>query len=320
MPQRHAAQFGATGLMETGGYRELARSAADWRRRGRSLFRPFWFSARLTGRNDGDGVREFHKTGFPGRSRVNAPPWKGAEDRSEIYPDDAIRAWSRIIARACLCSGLSSADADDLAQDLWEWLIRTGVPMTVIATPWLEGAVYNYIRRFRRRSSWRHRREGQPLETGPEPQSLPLLPVLESNDLLDRIAAILPKRERSLLDLVRRGYSIAEAGRILGIPRGSCAYHRGRLVAYARRAMKRRSSPPPGGTEPHATIRYPSGRASTNPPSVSGTRTSFRQQLSPEDYRGRLSAGPMRVVDPPGREPASPRGHMVLRNRTIRPR
>ena len=118
-----------------------------------------------------------------------------------------------------------------------------GIPMTVISTPWLKGAVHNYIRRFRRRSSWRSRREGRTLETRSEPPSLPLLPVLESNDLLNRVAAALPKRERSLLDLVRRGYSIAEAGRALGIPKGSCAYHHGRLVAYARRAMKRRSRP-----------------------------------------------------------------------------
>ena len=178
---------------------------------------------------------------------MDAPLWKGTEDRAEIYPDDSILASYRIIARACRCSGLSAADADDLAQDLWEWLIRNGIPMTGIATPWLKGAIHNYIQRFRRRSSCRYRREGRPLETGSEPQSLPLLPVLESNDLLDWIAAALPKRERSLLDLVRRGYSIAEAGRALGIPRGSCAYHHGRLVAYARRAMKRKSSSSAGG-------------------------------------------------------------------------
>jgi DNA-directed RNA polymerase specialized sigma24 family protein len=74
----------------------------------------------------------------------------------------------------------------------------------------------------------------------PEPHASSSLPVLESHELLDHVAAVLPKRERNLLALIRRGYSIAEAARMLGIPRGSRAYYHGRLIAHARREMKRR--------------------------------------------------------------------------------
>src|SRR5262245_25767865 len=176
---------------------------------------------------------------------MRSPPETTRNENSEYYPDDSIRASYQLIVKACSCAGLAPADADDLAQDLWEWLIRTGVPMAVIATPWLQGAVHNYILRFRRRSYWRDSREGRSLEATPEPQSLPPLPVLESNELLDHVAAVLPKTERSLLALIRRGYSTAEAARMLGIPRGSRTYHQGRLIAYARREMKRRSILPP---------------------------------------------------------------------------
>jgi len=137
---------------------------------------------------------------------------------------------------------LAPGDADDLAQDLWEWLIRTGVPMAVIASPWLKGVIHNYILRFRRRSYWRHAHEGRPLEETPEPQSSQ---PLESEELLDRVAAALPKRERKLLALIRRGYSMVEAVKLLGIPPGSRAYHQSQLIAYARRAMKRRNVLPP---------------------------------------------------------------------------
>lgn len=182
---------------------------------------------------------------------MHAPPRKA----TETYPDDSIRAAYRTITRVCLCSGLSPADAEDLAQDLWEWLIRAGVPMTVIATPWLNEAVRNYILRFRRRSSLRHAREGRLPEAGPEPQSSPLLAALESNDVLDQIATALPRCERNLFDLVRRGYSIAEAARVLGIPRGSCAYYRERLISYARRATRCKSTLPPPVTGSPPAIR-----------------------------------------------------------------
>src|SRR5262245_41107650 len=156
---------------------------------------------------------------------MRSPPEITRNENSEYYPDDSIRASYRLIVKTCASAGLAPADADDLAQDLWEWLIRSGVPMAVIATPWLLRTVHNYILRFRRRSYWRDNREGRSLETTPEPQSLPPLPILESNEVLDHVAAVLPKTERSLLALVRRGYSIAEAARILGIPRGSRAYY-----------------------------------------------------------------------------------------------
>jgi DNA-directed RNA polymerase specialized sigma24 family protein len=118
-------------------------------------------------------------------------------------------------------------------------MIRVGVPIAVIATPWLKAVVHNFILRFRRRDFSHRVREGQSLETVPEPAASQPEGLLESNELLDRVAELLPKRERSLLALIRKGYSLPEASRLLGIPAGSRDYYKGRLIAYARRALKR---------------------------------------------------------------------------------
>jgi hypothetical protein len=56
------------------------------------------------------------------------------------------------------------------------------------------------------------------------------------------LALLLPRRERNLLALIRRRYSLPEASRQLGIPPGSQAHYQSRLVAYARRALKRPTS------------------------------------------------------------------------------
>ena len=170
---------------------------------------------------------------------MDAPLWKSRGHGPEIYPDETIRGSYVQIARACVCAGLSPADAEDLAQDIWAWMIRVGVPIAVIATPWLKAVVHNYILRFRRRDYSHRVREGQSLETVPEPAARQPEGILESNELLDRVAALLPKRERSLLALIRRGYSLPEASRILGIPPGSRDYYQGRLIAYGRRVLKR---------------------------------------------------------------------------------
>jgi DNA-directed RNA polymerase specialized sigma24 family protein len=170
---------------------------------------------------------------------MDAPPWKSRGHRPEIYPDETIRGSYVQITRACVCAGLSPADAEDLAQDIWTWMIRVGVPIAVIATPWLKAVVHNYILRFRRRDYSHRVREGRPLETVPEPAAWQPEGLLESNELLDRVAPLLPKRERSLLALIRRGYSLPEASRILGIPPGSRDYYQGRLVAYGQRVLKR---------------------------------------------------------------------------------
>jgi len=125
---------------------------------------------------------------------MDASPWKSSGHRPEVYSDETIRVSYLQIAKACVCAGLSPADADDLAQDVWMWMLRVGVPIALIATPWLKAVVHNYVLRFRRRDYSHRVREGRPLETVPEPAAWQPEGHLESNELLDRVAMLLPER------------------------------------------------------------------------------------------------------------------------------
>ncbi|HYB53850.1 MAG TPA: hypothetical protein VEG84_08280, partial [Thermoanaerobaculia bacterium] len=93
---------------------------------------------------------------------MRTPLSTGDKERPTAYPERTIDASYRLIARECLWAGLSQADSDDLAQDLWEWLIRSGVPASSVATPWMMGVVRNYIRRYRRRTRCQEVRESCP--------------------------------------------------------------------------------------------------------------------------------------------------------------
>jgi DNA-directed RNA polymerase specialized sigma24 family protein len=151
-------------------------------------------------------------------------------------------AYSRIL-KSCLSAGLAPSEADDIAQDIWLWLLREGSLARAASMPWLSAVARNFILRYRRRKYRRSAREGYPLDGSPEPLTREVWPELEAEDLFDRVAASLSETERRMLALIRKGHSLAEAARLLGIPRGSRAYHQGRLVACARRELARQRPP-----------------------------------------------------------------------------
>ena len=150
--------------------------------------------------------------------------------------DSVIRTSYSLIQKCCLGAGLAASEADDIAQDIWLWLVREGRLTTEISMPWLVVVARNFILRHRRRQCRRRTLEGS-LESCPEPCALEALPNLEAGDLLDRVAAVVAGPERKMLALIRSGYSIAESARLLSIPRGSRAYYPDRLVACGRREI-----------------------------------------------------------------------------------
>lgn len=160
-----------------------------------------------------------------------------AEIQAGRESDGWIReSYSRILA-CCVCSGLAPSEADDIAQDIWLWLLRQPKPVPMASKPWLGAVARNYILRYRRRKYRQDWREGRPLDDAPEPRAPEALPQVETCELLDRVAAAAPDLEQKILALIRGGYSLAESARLLGIPRGSRAYHHGRLIAFARKEL-----------------------------------------------------------------------------------
>jgi DNA-directed RNA polymerase specialized sigma24 family protein len=160
-------------------------------------------------------------------SRVDATP----------YSDGAVATIYARILHSCLAAGLGLSDSEDVAQDVWIWLLRTGSPVLALTAPWLGAVVHYYVLRYRRRTATRRRREGVGLEAIAEPGAPSEESDVETREALDRIAAALPETERRLFHLIRQGHTLARAAAILGIPRGSCAYHGGRLVRLARGCM-----------------------------------------------------------------------------------
>jgi DNA-directed RNA polymerase specialized sigma24 family protein len=163
------------------------------------------------------------------------------------YPGEGILQIYAQVVRLCVLAGLSLPEAQDLAQDIWVWLLRNGSPVLALTAPWLASVVHNFVMRYRRRKNRRGFREGLALDRVPEPQTSEHSRRIESNELLDRVAAVLPETERRLLALVRGGYTLAEAARLLKIPRGSRSYFGGRLIDCARREMQRRGLIAPKG-------------------------------------------------------------------------
>ncbi len=174
-------------------------------------------------------------------------PRRQGGDRSGCEPETWISESYSTILTSCVCAGLRRSEADDVAQDIWLWLLRQGTPALILSMPWLSAVARNFILRYRRRSFRQKAREGRSLDAVPEPRTAEPLRELESSELLDRVAAAVPEIEQRLLALIRRGHSLAEASRLLGIPRGSRAYYHQRLITCGRRELRARTARPAGG-------------------------------------------------------------------------
>jgi DNA-directed RNA polymerase specialized sigma24 family protein len=166
------------------------------------------------------------------------PRTSGPTAARPLYSEEAALDIYATILRVCLKAGLSRAESEDIAQDIWTWLLTSGAPTLALTAPWLSAVAQNYVLRYRRRAGRLRIREGVAIEAIPEPGCPAEMSRVEGREVLDRTAAVLPPTERRLLELVRGGHSFAQAAEMLGIPRGSRAYHRARLVRVARAAIR----------------------------------------------------------------------------------
>src|SRR5438445_5890904 len=84
------------------------------------------------------------------RSQIFMNSHRGIDSAPEdpTLTAEAALSISRRITRACFHAGLAPADAEDVAQDIWEWLLRTGNVALAQEIPWLGAVAQNYIKRF----------------------------------------------------------------------------------------------------------------------------------------------------------------------------
>jgi DNA-directed RNA polymerase specialized sigma24 family protein len=152
---------------------------------------------------------------------------------------DGIREAYALILQACLFAGLAQPDAEDVAQDLFLWLLGTGSVLTLPAMPWLAAAAQNFIRRYWRQRHVRKQREDLAVaEAAVFAHGDEAADSVDVRLSLDRIERRLPEVEAKLLHMVRTGRSFPEAITALKIPRGSRSFFRHRLVAHLAEGLR----------------------------------------------------------------------------------
>lgn len=163
---------------------------------------------------------------------------KGGVGAAPDSPDIVREAYSRVL-QACRFAGLALPDAEDVAQDLFLWLLGSGSLLALPATPWLAAAAQNFIRRYWRQRHVRRQRETLAVaEAAVFARGDDAADSVEVRLSLDRIEGRLPVIEAKLLHLVRRGCSFPEAIKELGIPRGNRSFFRRRLVAHLAEGLR----------------------------------------------------------------------------------
>jgi len=170
---------------------------------------------------------------------LRAPVSSDLPDAPGYSEGAALEIYAQIL-RVCLSAGIARAESEDIAQDIWTWLLRSGSPILALTAPWLSAVAQNYVLRYRRRAGWLRAREGVAIDAIPEPGCSADARRLEATEVLDRMAAVLPQTERRLLALIRDGHTLAGAARMLGIPRGSRTFYRARLARAAQEEMTAR--------------------------------------------------------------------------------
>ncbi len=152
---------------------------------------------------------------------------------------DGIHEAHARILQACVFAGLAPPDAEDVAQDFFLWLLRSGPVLALPAMPWLAAAAQNFIRRSWRQRHVRREREALAVaEAAVFARGDDAANSVEVRLSLDRIERRLPEVEAKLLHLVRKGCSFPEAITALGIPRGSRSFFRKRLIAHLAEGLR----------------------------------------------------------------------------------
>jgi DNA-directed RNA polymerase specialized sigma24 family protein len=169
---------------------------------------------------------------------MNGTPVRQQNESTLVSAEEILRVYGRI-AQTCRYAGLPRADSEDIAQEIWTWLLRAGELAEALRADWMSAVTRNFILRYWRRTRRHAFREGISLEATAEPEAFQSDPERHQAELLDRMNARLPGTERNLLIFIRRGYSFIEAADALRVPRGSRAYFKRRLIDAGRRELRR---------------------------------------------------------------------------------
>jgi DNA-directed RNA polymerase specialized sigma24 family protein len=177
------------------------------------------------------------------------------QDRSEVAPpsEDVLREAYGHILKACCGAGLAVVDAEDLAQDIFLWLLRHRHEVPPVSGAWLGAVARNFVMRYLRQTYRRRAREGASLDalTGRRVPAMASSP--ETTVSVLRLEELLPPAEAGVLREMRHGATWAEATARLGVPPGSRDWLRKRMAEHVRDAF----TPRRAGSHRRSVLRYP---------------------------------------------------------------
>ena len=151
-------------------------------------------------------------------------------DCSDALTEEAHRR----MLKSCASLGMRRADAEDVTQEVWIWLLGSrALDPHRLRSPWLEAVTRNFVRRHWRESFRRRRREQRWQELLMQGRA----PIdrdrsLEARRVLKELNRRLSGKDKRVLSLVRLGFTFGEASVIVGVPRGSRHRIYRRLVRY----------------------------------------------------------------------------------------
>jgi DNA-directed RNA polymerase specialized sigma24 family protein len=158
--------------------------------------------------------------------------------RNSLADDELLPLIARITT-AAVFAGLAVPDAEDLAQDVFTWLVASGNLEKAHIAPWLAAVTQNFLLRYLRRH-WRETRRRACDQGGSACETSAYSDGADAKLFLDRLAARSPLRERRLIELMAGGFRLSEAARQIGIRHGSEQHHLAQIRARARRLNRSR--------------------------------------------------------------------------------
>jgi DNA-directed RNA polymerase specialized sigma24 family protein len=163
-------------------------------------------------------------------------PGRDADPEAALGETVLRQAFARVV-NACGYHGIQRADAEDLAQDLFVWLLDHRDRWVLLEGAALAGAIRIYLMRYRRRTHRQRLREGAPLNSDFDPRGSSE-PLTDETALSVRsLEKLLPGTEARVLRHLRGGATWAEAVSAVGVPPGSRDWLRKRMAGHVRAAF-----------------------------------------------------------------------------------
>jgi DNA-directed RNA polymerase specialized sigma24 family protein len=162
----------------------------------------------------------------------------GAEDLlgSELSEAVLRDAFARVI-RTCRYHGVPRADAEDLAQEFFLWLLIHPQRSDLASGPALAATIHNYLLRYRRRTSRQRRREVMGLTPTFDMRRWSEPGTDETTMSVRALDSLLPSGEAKILRYLKAGATWAEAASAAGVPPGSRDWLRKRMAGHVRSAF-----------------------------------------------------------------------------------